>query len=1013
MDVPLQHSSNLSDPILPPLKRRKIRHSDTPSAEPSTFRNDCRDHEREELGGVFTIRPRADSKEIGSVTLKPIALIPRARIPLSWLDPCSNAGRRIGSGRLFSADIPVLEKPLHTRKEPITLAARLSTSKSISSGVPAKSSSSSSISSEPASKEDLYVLERVTKGIYAACALGSWVETSDLHAAAAANASRRLPKRSISRPASIKSSPTSDSAPAINPKHGGHDAGDDLDKVLSESKPLRGGIAAKSPPRNGAGGTEHIATQPQSAGEGRNEIEQHIIVPGNGESLNSHALTSTTVTPAKNQSFTLVNDDAHSLHDIRNSDDILPIVNDGGKQKQPPPNEILENVRSQYLETLYVSKSSVAYFAKGTLSRTRAQFQQAGADADADADAGLDISELALYYRDRIIQIKRMDLKYRETLPTMIKNFALHDVEKVAADKGKKAKKKNSKNQGKIGRNGCYPDELDYVLKWWKDRDISADITTSNPAAQERFVKHLLSELRLRETQLQILLILEAIATERIATQGPSKSNTQARSHEKWGKPRKTQDLNVLLDLLVDRLCIWCTVTFDDVTSNTTPEGSSATSPGEDSKLRDFAQEVVIPFYHSRIPEQCNMIARKLGVLKHATPRRSTASKSTAVTPGTAVKRKKIREPARTSLHRVLTDEQALLRPRTRNFARSSSDLHDLERAQIDPLFSTSSSFRESFSKSERVDHREVDLQAVVKQHETRIKKISQLAEHKNQLIAAVDATKKTNRSNYGQSDSIDVSKKALRSSSETTSSSRKSKIPVRNPLGQGVQVMATPKRQGSKLSTSGSSLLGQSPLARLRGTAANQSPQPAIQASAIHMRFFPQKGSDPSNHSSFLESSIQETPSKQRTNPNSIKVAENEPATPMSKEVRFRIPALPDTTSSEGTGSNPPSTPQPIQNQYTIPESIQKPMSIIYPLTSSTPTINLTSSTSTAQQAPNQDIFETPRRLRAEPPPPLPLSPPKSTPLLPAKRNIDALSTLSVYQSLGWDEGSDDELAL
>ncbi|KAI5300037.1 hypothetical protein KEM56_002794, partial [Ascosphaera pollenicola] len=726
----------------------------------------------------------------------------------------------------------------------------------------------------------------------------------------------------------------------------------------------------------------------------------------------SIATPANAATPAEGQSFITINTDAYATQTTQqDTESTTTATQPGGASAVPPdqqqsPKEILENVRVQYLEILYASKSSVAYFAKGPLSRTRALFSQ--------TDFGHTLSDLAAFYRDCIIQIKRMDVKYRETLPATIKKLAPYSMEDYSAERAKKLKKKSQKNQGKIGRNGFYPDEEEYVFKWWKDRDLTtANNSTMDQAAQERASKRLVSELRLRETQLQILLILEAIAIEKTATQGPGQGAAESKqSQDKKGKPKKAQDLNILLDLLVDRLCIWCTVSLgDDIVADVSSTG--ATSTNADSILHDFALEVVIPFYLSRLPEQCKTIARKLGVSTHTTPRprRSSTAKSKTVTPGTAVKRTKIQKPAARTLQRVLTDERAMSRPRARNFSRSTSDLHDLRRAQIDPYSSAASSLRDGFPKpGDRVvvDNREVDLQAVSKQHETKIKKMSQLTEQRKQLTAAIDALQRPEQSGNANDEQ--------RRKSGGTASSRKSKVPVRNPYGQGVQVMATPKR-GSK--TIGSRThVGQSPLASWGESAVSGQSPNVIPSSTNHLQFLRQKRSGISKHLSFLESSIQETPSKQRAHPtsHSHRSEANAPATPVkvSKEVQFRVPALPGTTNA--LNSSFPSTPQTLKRPYSVPESIQKPPPQRPVDTQATQATQFTKPSfilSTPKNTKHQlhlpsTAFETPPRFRVERPAAV------ITPLQPAKAKVDTTTpaSSSIYQSLGWDEGSDDELA-
>jgi hypothetical protein len=78
-------------------------------------------------------------------------------------------------------------------------------------------------------------------------------------------------------------------------------------------------------------------------------------------------------------------------------------------------------------------------------------------------------------------------------------------------------------------------------------------------------------------------------------------------------------------------------------------------------------------------------------------------------------------------------------------------------------------------------------LNAVAKAHEAKLKKMSTLIEQKKELDAAISALRKPNRELVSKEVADQAEKR-------TFSSSRKSRNPVRNPLGQGVQVMATPR---------------------------------------------------------------------------------------------------------------------------------------------------------------------------------------------------------------------------
>lgn len=394
-----------------------------------------------------------------------------------------------------------------------------------------------------------------------------------------------------------------------------------------------------------------------------------------------------------------------------------------------------------------------------------------------------------------------MDLKYKETLPTIIRNVALVLSEDEADSRPKKRKSKKKK----LGKNGLYPEEEDFVRKWWKGRHLMESAGSTEVTREEEAKRHI-SDLRLRETQLQILLILETIALEASGSTASGEAPQEHVDHEggaKQSKTKKPQDLNVLLELLLDRLCIWHAVSAEDaVVPDTVKENGENHLSGkkiESDMLRDFCTEVIIPFYASRLPEQCKSIKRKLGGPNLASPPRPTHhSKSSSRTkPGTVAKRPEPQKSRRT-LQRVLTDEKAAASQRGRHpsLARSSTapSLHEIKRESVEPsLPPLNTSVRGGIQVARRVDNREVDLNAVAKQHEAKIKKMNMLMEQKRELDAAINALRRPNRELIAREIAEQTEKRIA------GTSSRKSKNPTRNPPGQGVQVMATPKGSRKK----------------------------------------------------------------------------------------------------------------------------------------------------------------------------------------------------------------------
>ena len=268
------------------------------------------------------------------------------------------------------------------------------------------------------------------------------------------------------------------------------------------------------------------------------------------------------------------------------------------------PQETLNMIKTQYHEALYASKASLAYFAKGPLSRARATFGSREGDQDQ--------SYLTQFLRESILSLTTMDTKYREILPALIKDLpfeSLSDDEgaMVIATTSKKIRKSRKSN---IGKDGLYPGEELNIMKWWLTRDISS-VACDSAEGRDAATRAALLEQRARETQIQIILILEVLALEKSApvTSIEQKAESQPlylahidASDKKKRKPKKPQDLDTLLDLLVDRLCIWQSTNDDDSKSADNDEKAkdqdgtraAGVSNGKD-QLRQFCVDIVLP----------------------------------------------------------------------------------------------------------------------------------------------------------------------------------------------------------------------------------------------------------------------------------------------------------------------------------------------------------------------------------------------------------------------------------
>lgn len=630
------------------------------------------------------------------------------------------------------ADIPILENDLRERVEPSVLAVR-----STADG-------------------GLYVVERVKRGIYAVSRLGPWVQEVDIFVAV----------KGWSAAAVVDDQTVRCESPV-------RDGAVEWWEVARIEEPI---VDANVLPEKGANIDICVAFFDQEEGDSVLPVES---VESQTASMVAPNLERSSSTGARMPSIAK-NDTQEQLGAMVSAD-----VDD-----LQTPQELLDGLRDQYLQALYISKTSLAYFAKGPQARCRNTFQST------ESDSSKTPVDLVNFYREAILPAKKMDLKYKETIPATVRDIMLS-----VSDDETQTKKRKSQKKKKLGKNGLYPDEEDFIRKWWKDRSLSENSVAIETSREAEMKKHV-ADLRLRETQLQILLILETMALESALPddkkQDSANGDNPPDETAKRSKSKKLQDLNVVLELHLDRLCIWHAVSFDDLaipesikdTENSHLSGKKA----ESDAVRDFCTEVIVPFYASRLPDKCKLVTRKFGVSSSTTPAKPQAKKTLRRESESAAKRQLQHLKPRRSLQRVLTDEKSAASQGRHPLQRSKTapSKPDSRRESMEPLLPmASANVRGGIQKAKRVENREVDLNAQAKQHETKLKKVQLLADQKKELDAAIHALRRPNRELVAKDIAEDADK---RTTPGGGGSSRKQKNPVRNPLGQGVQVMATPK---------------------------------------------------------------------------------------------------------------------------------------------------------------------------------------------------------------------------
>ncbi|ODM21946.1 hypothetical protein SI65_02790 [Aspergillus cristatus] len=929
--VVLESVNSLSDAYaLPPLKKRKTWH---PPAK--------------DLGASsIVIRAPATSLSDDRYVLDPITLLPRSRVPFSWLDPSSSTLWPVPSGSLFVADVPILENDLRERVEPTVLAVR-----STADG-------------------GLYVVERVKKGIYAVSRLGPWVQEGDIFVAVKGwSASAAVADEQTAR----CQSPVADGTV-------------EWWEVARVEEPL---VDVDALSGKGARLDICVAFLDQ---------EEDNVLPV--ESVESQT-ASITAPNLERSSSTGARMPSIAINDTQEQLDAMVSV---GADDLQSAQELLDGLRDQYLQALYISKTSLAYFAKGPQTRCRNAFQST------EPDSSKTPVDLVNFYREAILPAKKMDLKYKETIPATVRDVMLS----VSDDDTAQTKKRKSRKKKKLGKNGLYPDEEDFIRKWWKDRSLSENGVAIETSREEEMKKHV-ADLRLRETQLQILLILETMALESALPDNKKQDGGNGEDppdeKSKKSKSKKLQDLNVVLELHLDRLCIWHAVNFDDIairesikdTENNHLSGKKA----ESDAVRDFCTEVIVPFYASRLPDKCKLITRKFGVSSSTTPAKQSQAKKTPRRESESAAKRQLQQQQqqhlkpRRSLQRVLTDEKSATSQGRYPLQRSKTapSKPDSRRESMEPLLPmTSANVRGGIQKAKRVENREVDLNAQARQHETKLKKVQLLADQKKELDAAINALRRPNRELVAKDIAEDADKRTA--SSGGGGSSRKQKNPVRNPLGQGVQVMATPKGNRKRDATFD---LPPPPLPinmvrSFPGHSNERSPPPdesdaqMVPGSTVRPNSF-------STASGRDMGAIQETPTRRPTKPFESPCFSKSKSTTYTSNTLFRVPNRPSSTQpTEMAPSTPVSSrripiaqPQFNSSITETPPRIQQQTTVPIP----TPTI------AEPAAAPPSAVLSTPVKKGS-----VQETPVKKNSLAPGDSStVPVTPEKSIYEQLGWNE--------
>ncbi|KAF2964349.1 hypothetical protein GQX73_g9235 [Xylaria multiplex] len=688
---------------------------------------------QELLRPLIVIKPYPPKLTIKPRSLQPLMLLPREHLRLSFLDLSSPYGS-FESSTSFEANIKILDLESRMGNRPIVLIARLESNKSI------------------------YAIERQTNSLYSLCHLGSWVDLEQICNLA-----------TVSCPALIRKQPTLPveplaHTPLITPQ------------ISHTNKKRRLAIEAiqslvKKPTRSRSISVlsqAGEASRPPTPVQGSNVVDVGSVA--------------------------VVAQDAQSPGNSTPRPDIGPQVDAVQEQddalNMPNADEIFDNIRNQYFEALYHSMGSLAYFAKGPLSRARAAFHL-------DCDSTLEMSDLVEFLTSLVMTTAQIDKKYRETIPKIQSEMkTVVDDSDNEQGQGKAKPRKRKVKKMRIGKDGLYPNEDDHIKRWWAIcRPIPKDDEESTTkSTEQQDIKIQTSLLRSRETQLQMIIILEILSLEPLVTREitndsqlpglPPAEEPQTSPKEISTKKRNKHNLPFLLDVHADRLCIWQSTAFDEFNvinesqNGSRPESRRSLKSASDP-LKDFCVDIIVPFFAARLPEHCDSINRKLGgpvmMPPKSAAKRPALSKSTRSLENVLSKET---ERNRRSMSRGPSGVIALMR------SASTPTLPVLKREASEPL-SLMSIPRTDASKSQDKHLSSTGLVSAKRRAETREKRDAFV---KAELQNAISTLRRPNRDVVGKAMAEADERRAVTSLSQL----RKSRKPTQYNRFQNV-IKATP----------------------------------------------------------------------------------------------------------------------------------------------------------------------------------------------------------------------------
>lgn len=411
----------------------------------------------------------------------------------------------------------------------------------------------------------VYAIERYEANRYTVCKLGNWVHVAELSHLAEACYEPRC------RPAAQKPEVVEAVAPIITPR------------LHKENKKKREAIDEIR---------SMVSKRPRTMSAAPPEIQTARSQPPiPSQSANQAISLISTVKSA-------VSVTTPSLEPLQQGSQLGPL--DSTADTQASAEDILQTIRSQYFQALYHSKGLLAYFAKGPLSKARSAFQF-------DCDANLDLNNLIDFLKGLVVVVPQIDKKYKETVPRLIDEMKVM-VESDEEEEKPRPKRTKSKKM-KLGKDGLWTNEVDHVKKWWRANkpEVREDDSSINP--QE--VKYHISCLRTRETQLQMIILLEILALEAVRPAQDAQDNqlpglptgdsAMEKPVEPAAKKRNKHDYPLLVHLHADRMSIWQSTTLDEMmmiaaeAQAKSGQGPQKSDRANSDPLKDFCIDIIVP----------------------------------------------------------------------------------------------------------------------------------------------------------------------------------------------------------------------------------------------------------------------------------------------------------------------------------------------------------------------------------------------------------------------------------